>query len=160
MPFAETVVKGPVGSLMKRWSSHRTVRECSLHPCKGFRRVSGVNLVLELSNRSAATSSWSPNPCEPGLSAQGSSLLVLPGARLDVPVHPRQQRPGPCIRPRALPAAAAVRGHPPVRLDQLLPGRQQGGQSPGAPALPRRRSTPSTAGMSSSTNGTRTTAAW
>ena len=47
MPFAETVVKGPVGSLMNRWSSHRTVRECSEHRCKGFRRVSGINLVLE-----------------------------------------------------------------------------------------------------------------
>ena len=47
MPFAETVVKGPVGSLMNRWSSHRIVRECSVHRCKGFRRVSEVNLVLE-----------------------------------------------------------------------------------------------------------------
>ena len=47
MPFAETVVKGPVGSLMNRWSSHLIVRECSEHRCKGFRRVSGVNLVLE-----------------------------------------------------------------------------------------------------------------
>ena len=35
---------------------------------------------------------------------------------------------------------------PPVGLDQLLPGGQQGGQPPGAPALPRRRpgATPST----------------
>ena len=47
MPFAEIVVKGPVGSLMNRWSSHRIVRECSEHRCKGFRRGSGVNLVFE-----------------------------------------------------------------------------------------------------------------
>ena len=47
MQFAETVVKGPAGSLMNRWSSHRIVRECSVHRCKGFRRVSGVNPALE-----------------------------------------------------------------------------------------------------------------
>ena len=47
MPFAETVVKGPAGSLMNRWSSRRIVRECSEHRCKGFRRVSGVHPVLE-----------------------------------------------------------------------------------------------------------------
>ena len=32
---------------MNRLSSHRIVRECSEYRCKGFRRVSGVNLVLE-----------------------------------------------------------------------------------------------------------------
>ena len=32
---------------MNRLSSHRIVRGCSEHRCKGFRRVSGVNLVLE-----------------------------------------------------------------------------------------------------------------
>ena len=47
MPFAETVVKGPAGFLMNRLSLHRIVRACSEHRCKGFRRVSGVNLVFE-----------------------------------------------------------------------------------------------------------------
>ena len=32
---------------MNRLSSHRIVRACSEHRCKGFRRVSGVNLVFE-----------------------------------------------------------------------------------------------------------------
>ena len=47
MQFAETVVKGPAGSLMNRLWSHRIVRACSERRCKGFRRVSEVDLVFE-----------------------------------------------------------------------------------------------------------------
>ena len=62
MQFAETVVKGPAGSLTNRWSSHRpwTIPKATNAPrstpkaglqagfnVRGFRRLSGVNLVFE-----------------------------------------------------------------------------------------------------------------
>ena len=47
MQFAENVRKGSAESLINRLLSHRIVRECPEYRCKGFRRVSGVNLVLE-----------------------------------------------------------------------------------------------------------------
>ena len=107
MPFAETVVKGPVGSLMNRWSSHRIVRECSEHRCKGFRRVSGVNPVLEGTPRRTALGA--------GRSARSAVRRRL-GNRLDRhdaaavagpggqdPVVAREMKPGRGDQSRQLP---------------------------------------------------------
>ena len=75
LQFAEDLRKGPAGSLMNHLSSHRIVRECSEYRCKGFRRVSGVNLILPppVLGSSATADGWTPEP------APLPSQIPLPG---------------------------------------------------------------------------------
>ena len=94
MRFAENVRKGPAGSLMNAWSSHLIVRECSEYRCKGFRRVSGVNLVLPppVLGSSATADGWTPElapfsePNSPCLGTRERFLFSL-STMVSVPVR-------------------------------------------------------------------------
>ena len=153
MPFAETVVKGPVGSLMNRWSSHRIVRACSEHRCKGFQRVSGSIRYL----RAHSAVRLSAQGANRGGGQAANSNCGCAGAEVGAQ-HPGQQGRPPQPMGAGRSARSAVRrrrllnrfgghdaaavpgpgGQDPVVAQEMEPGAG-GPEPPASPVVPSQR---------------------